>query len=240
MVILIRDLMNKPTTKSYPKGYKATTVRAYDVISNVYKKENYEPDFWRDEFKILLGLMRGNAIKIKGSKFLDLGCGTGRDAELAINSGMQYVGIDLSKGMLNLARKMVKEASFYEMDVTRLEFGDNEFDVVWASAVLLHLNELDLEKALEEIKRVLKSGHFAFISMERRQKIKEAKMMKKSVKDGRLIERFFALYTRSEFKRILKRAGFTVVKVTSKVEPEGEKEWLSFFMRNASVRRCHG
>jgi len=217
---------------SSPKNYKSTTIRAYDVISDVYKKENYEPDFWLNEFKILLRLMKRNGAKVKESRFLDLGCGTGRDAHLAINTGMKYVGVDLSKGMLSVARRRVKRANFLEMDATELRLEDSEFDVLWAAAILLHFNSYDLRKALKEIGRVLKPGSFAFISVQKRQKGDKVKLMKKSVKDRKTVRRYFALYTKREFKRILERAGFNVIKATSKIEPEGEKEWLCFFVKN--------
>ncbi|HUV42375.1 MAG TPA: class I SAM-dependent methyltransferase [Patescibacteria group bacterium] len=212
-------------------SFKSTTVKAYDIISKIFKKER-TPNFWLDEFKILMGLMEANSLKITGSKFLDLGCGTGNDAHLALDRGMKYVGVDLSKGMLDLARKMVKGAKFLEMDVTNLKFEDNEFDIVWASAVLLHLNSLDLNKALKEIRRVLKPDHFAFISMEKRQEGDRPKSMRRSIKEGKLVKRFFALYTESEFGNILEKAGFNVVETSFKIEPSGQKEWLGFFVRN--------
>ena len=213
------------------QNYKATTVKAYDTISEIFQEER-TPNFWLDEFKILMGLMEANGLEIIGSKFLDLGCGTGNDAHLAMNKGMKYVGVDLSKGMLDIARRMVKGAEFFEMDITDLKFKDNEFDVVWASSILLHLNSLDLNKALKEIKRVLKPNHFAFISMEKRQKGGRAKSMRKSIKGGKPVKRFWALYTESEFKKILKRVNLKVVKTTFKIEPEGKKEWLCFFVKN--------
>ncbi len=213
------------------KNYKATTVKAYDEIAKIFQKSRI-PNFWLEEFKILMRLMEVNGLKKTGGKFLDLGCGTGNDVHLAINAEMKYVGVDLSKGMLDIARKAVKRGKFFEMDITNLKFKDNEFDVVWASAILLHLNSPDLDKALKEIKRVLKPNHFAFISMEKRQKGDRAKSMKKSVKGRKLVKRFFALYTESEFKKILERANLKIVRITSKVEPEGKKEWLCFFVKN--------
>lgn len=208
------------------------TIKAYDVFSKTYKKENFEPDFWLSEFNILLKLMKKDGIEIKGSRFLDLGCGVGRDALLALGAGMEYVGIDLSRGMLSIAKKIIRNADFRKMDVTKLEFGDNQFDVVWAAAILLHLSSVDLNKALKEIKRVLKSGCFVFVSLEKHRKGRKRKSIKVSMKGNKKVRRFFALYTEPEFRKILETKGFEVLKVTSKVEPGGEKEWLCFFAKN--------
>ena len=40
-----------------------------------------------------------------GARVLDAGCGGGRDAEIFAKQGYKVVGLDLSKGMLNEAKK---------------------------------------------------------------------------------------------------------------------------------------
>ncbi len=215
-----------------PKDYKNMTVSAYDAAAKTYKEENFNPEFWFSEFKILLDLMREKGAKVKGSKILDLGCGIGRDALLARKVGMEYMGVDLSDGMLSIARNIVKEANFRKMDAAKLDFEDNEFDVIWASAILLHLDSEDLDKTLNEIKRVLKPGKFIFITLEKRKKGRKRKKIKISKKGNKKVKRFFSLYTKQEFEEILDEKEFEILKFTAKIEPDGNKEWLCFFAKN--------
>ena len=85
------------------QNYKATTVQAYDKFARFYKKENAQPFFWQKEFDLLLKLLKESGIKTSECRFLDLGCGVGRDAALALKAGMNYTGVDLSAGMLKVA-----------------------------------------------------------------------------------------------------------------------------------------
>jgi ubiquinone/menaquinone biosynthesis C-methylase UbiE len=103
-----------------------------------------------------------------GSEILDVGCGTGnltlRLPEM--NSFRRVVGIDVSDGVLNVARKHTQELrlrnfEFLRASACRLPFNDEEFDCV-VSNMVFHLVP-DQEKALAEIARVLKSSGSAVL-----------------------------------------------------------------------------
>ncbi|MFW5704872.1 MAG: class I SAM-dependent methyltransferase [Nanoarchaeota archaeon] len=96
----------------------------------------------------------------KNLKLLDLGCGTGRDLELAEKLGFEKnncIGCDFSKGQL----KIVKEKGFETKiaNMAELPFEKNGFDVIVCVAAFHHLISKDTQKkALEEMKRILKSN----------------------------------------------------------------------------------
>jgi len=207
-------------------NYKQTTIDAYNQIARTYKRQNFENNFWKEQFEKLQNEMSKIKLKQHNSTFLDLGCGTGRDYALATTAGMKYIGIDLSKKMLAIARQTHKQGDFREMDITKLNLDDNEFDIVWASAVLLHLDSTDLQKALEEIKRVMKDTGLLYVAMEMRQKGQDYKEMKTSIKDGSRIKRFFARYDGEDFTNILVDLDFVVLMKGQKGEENGEKTWL--------------
>ncbi len=93
---------------------------------------------------------------------LDIATGTG---DLAIqfaqkNTVAKIIGLDLSDGMLAVARKKIKGKSYEEMlefvkgDSEKLPFEDNSFDAITVSFGIRNFE--DLEKGLSEILRVLK------------------------------------------------------------------------------------
>jgi len=93
----------------------------------------------------------------RGSKVLDIGCGTGRfDQKLAARAA-SVVGIDLSESDIERARKKNtnKKIAFEVMNGEDLKFEPETFDVVTARAVFHHLDE---EIARKQISRVLKKG----------------------------------------------------------------------------------
>ena len=101
-----------------------------------------------------------------GGKALDLGCGTGVVTVLLARRGLEVVGVDHSREMLELGRrKLVAEgldATLETGDVRALRFGDGEFDCVTIQGLLHHLEEL--EPCLREATRVLGPGGFLYVS----------------------------------------------------------------------------
>ena len=75
------------------------------------------------------------------------------------------IGIDLSSKMLDVAKKKRREdnLSFMQMDASKMDFNDEEFDIVTVS---LGLHDMPLEiriLVLNEVKRVLKKDGKLFI-----------------------------------------------------------------------------
>jgi ubiquinone/menaquinone biosynthesis C-methylase UbiE len=103
-----------------------------------------------------------NQIELTGSeRALDAGCGSGAWLlPLADRlSGGSVVGLDLSNGMLSDIRDQVNKYSNVELSVGNVEdlqFIDESFDLVMANFMLYHVS--DINRALQELKRVLKPG----------------------------------------------------------------------------------
>lgn len=122
-------------------------------------------DFSRTRSKMWPEVARYAAMVPDGAKVLDLGCGNGRlyqeFAGRAIDSRVDYQGIDVSAGLIAEAKRLHPEAAgrFAVGTAVDLSFADAAFDQVFSIAVWHHLpsNEVRL-KALQEVARVLKVG----------------------------------------------------------------------------------
>lgn len=101
--------------------------------------------------------------KIQGKKILDYGCGNGVHSTWLAEYGGRVTGIDLSEKSLQIAREKAKakkiedKIQFLVMDCEDLKFPDNYFDIVFDGGTF---SSIDLNKALPEIARVLKSDGF--------------------------------------------------------------------------------
>ena len=97
----------------------------------------------------------------KGSRILELGCGSGRDAEAMIAAGHDVDATDGTPAMAALASarlgRPVRVMRFDELDVR------DAYDAVWAHASLLHVPRLALPGILKRVFDALKPGglHFA-------------------------------------------------------------------------------
>jgi SAM-dependent methyltransferase len=96
-----------------------------------------------------------------GARILELGCGSGRDAEAMIKAGFD---VDPTDGTPEIAReaearlsRKVRVMRFDELDASEA------YDAVWAAASLLHVPRTALPHILGLIHKALKPGglHFA-------------------------------------------------------------------------------
>ena len=95
----------------------------------------------------------------RGDIILDLGCGNARDIPPMLQAGATVVGVDLSPGMIEQARKDLAAAGYHDVqlevgDATQLRFPDATFDKVVCSEVIEHIPAAGA--AVREMHRVLK------------------------------------------------------------------------------------
>jgi ubiquinone/menaquinone biosynthesis C-methylase UbiE len=102
--------------------------------------------------------------EIRVGKALDLGCGTGNLTAALVLEGAaaSCVGIDISSGMIEQARRKtitISDVTFQVGSATALPFADESFDLCVGDAFLHHI--LDIDACLKEVFRVLKPGGVA-------------------------------------------------------------------------------
>jgi ubiquinone/menaquinone biosynthesis C-methylase UbiE len=95
-----------------------------------------------------------------GMRVLDIACGPGTLTRLLarmVSPGGEVVGVDLARGMIELARRSdVTGARFEVMDMEHLAFRDASFDAAICGHGLQFAT--DLAAALRETRRVLRDG----------------------------------------------------------------------------------
>lgn len=93
------------------------------------------------------------------NNILEIGCGANTISEKIIDMGANITIIDISEKAIEIAKEQFREKNTkincVVMDAENLKFNDNSFDLVYGSGILHHLS---IEKAINEIKRVLKKG----------------------------------------------------------------------------------
>ena len=70
-------------------------------------------------------------------RILEIGCGNGRAAKEIVARTKTYLGLDISQGLIDLARRDNPDVSFVVSDLEEFEFA-GQWDVVFAFASLIH------------------------------------------------------------------------------------------------------
>lgn len=161
-----------------------------------------------------------------GATVLDVGCGPGRDVKLLTQQGLNVTGLDLSSGLLEVARNKFPDLQFVEGDMLNLPFADESYDGVWSNTSLLHLETVeDVNQSLNEMHRVLKQQGLLHVLVKAQTGLDKTAVVADKLSNH---ERFFQYFTIDEMRTLLSEAGFTVIlsKEYSEVEtiPHGRPE----------------
>ncbi|MFC7490809.1 MULTISPECIES: class I SAM-dependent methyltransferase [unclassified Knoellia] len=135
--------------------------RAYDTVAGTYA--DYFPDT-RAESPLELAVVDAFAAAVTaetGARVLDAGCGAGRMSRYLADRGCAVQGVDLSRGMVDMARRDHPDLEFSVASLTELPFPDDTFAgvMVWYSAI--HTPPEGQPLIFAEVARVLRpGGHF--------------------------------------------------------------------------------
>jgi SAM-dependent methyltransferase len=107
---------------------------------------------WRPTFEAILAAAEVG----RGTKLLDLGCGSGGALVIARDLGAEVAGLDASENLVALARERLPGARIEVGDLEQLPFPDGTFDVVLSINALQFVG--DVVQALREASRVCRPG----------------------------------------------------------------------------------
>lgn len=142
---------------------------------------------------------------------LDLGCGSGRDALIFSQGSYKVTGIDLSIEMIKAARIYAPLATFYQMDMRKLDFKDQSFDGIWAVASLLHLSKKDISTCLGECRRVLKGKGIIYVGV----KEGTGEEFKPDLRYDEDAYKFYSYFSKEEITSFIENAGFDILSTNS-------------------------
>jgi SAM-dependent methyltransferase len=141
---------------------------------NVWEREYRNPKLvtkndgpQADTLRFLKFLKKDRKYKVEDRNILDLGCGTGRNANyLAENN--KLIGIEISKTAITLAKERAREIGV-NVDYRTGDIGEpydiknNSIDVILDVTSSNSLNDVGREIYLSEMNRILKNDGYIFV-----------------------------------------------------------------------------
>ena len=165
----------------------------YDGFAKQFKIQ--EPDE-RDEDE----RFNDFAAKLSGKKVLDIGCGTGRFVPLFVDEGLEYTGMDISTGMIDVAQEHFPDQRFVESDILdEATWPQETFDGFWAAASLQHIPREQWDLAFDNIEKHMNPGAVGFIGVTRERRPQQLEVE----------PRHFTFMTTDEMKTFVENRNWT-------------------------------
>lgn len=144
------DSLNKQNIKYYDTEASTYDARRYKNTSG-QRVDSFQKEILGDYFCELPN----------NANILELGCGTGRFLPFLSKKGFQLTGIDISTGMLEVAKERIKTEGISEVTLIKNEPGPllfyaNTFDAIYSILVINLIK--DYQNTFQEVARILKPG----------------------------------------------------------------------------------
>jgi predicted TPR repeat methyltransferase len=195
--------------------------KAYDSVAKRYNGLAFADKYRAYKKLAELGL---KYYKKKEAKVLDLGCGTGLSSIEFFRRCFEIIGIDISNGMLNEAKKYPYKRLICQDLEKPLKVADNYFDIVILAGVMEFIeNPL---KLFLEIKSKLKKEGIFLLSIPKRYPVDSylRKRLHRKSYDKREIEDIF---DKSRFKIIKRKEVFGYYK---QIDNRREKSYFYLYI----------
>ena len=187
------------------KGIKNNDVKLrFDKIGLNYSFNQYTLEFKAKKIKQYLKLY--NKV-YNNTKILDIGVAGGELVNLYLTNQC-LIGIDISRTMINKAKKLLPGISFIQKDGENLHFKDNTFDVTIFADSLYYMNNATF--AINEASRVLKKNGLIILTS-RNQLYNKFEPIRQILNIGPSDSLVEKMYYSSELKEILKLQDFKMI-----------------------------
>lgn len=196
------------------------TIDTYNQLAKAYDQET--ADFWKIFPDTFIKKFRESIPQ--GGNVLDVGSGSGRDALILREAGLEVICFDASEAMIAMTKK--KGFNSVLGDFNDLPFFNGSFDGVWCYTALLHVLKAEVRKGFEEIHRVLKEEGVLGLGLIEG----DTEGYRESAGVG--LPRYFAYYTKEEVEKLLSEIGFTSLYFET-FTPR-TKNYLHFLVRKTS------
>jgi SAM-dependent methyltransferase len=172
------------------------TIDTYDKYAHVYDEEVV--DFWDNFPKTFIDRFVSS---VPGKRILDLGSGSGRDALLLRDRGLEVVCFDASRVMTDITTELGFES--HRAAFSELDFPAASFDGVWAYTSLIHIPKDEAQRVISKIHTLLKpNGALAVGVIEG----DTAGMVTRKTMPG--AARYFKNYGKDELRQLVEPLGF--------------------------------
>jgi ubiquinone/menaquinone biosynthesis C-methylase UbiE len=190
----------KPEDKPYAE-YKRLVQQGYDGCAEAYSKARRRSQ--HHALALLTERLGGGAV------VLDVGCGSGMPVGTALAGRFRVTGVDISARMIERASCNIPGATLVHGDIMSVVFPASRFDAVVAFYSIFHVPREEQEELFRRFHRWLKPGGYLLTTVS---DVSEESHLED---DFFGVTMYWSSYGLEEYMKIVDRAGFEVLQVTT-------------------------
>lgn len=160
---------------------------------------------------------------------MDLGLGDGYLLQEFHRRGLTVTGLDIADvNIQKLREKMSSEINLVVGNICQMPFAQDTYDGITASEILEHMSNEELDKAIQEIHRVLKPNGIGIVTVPAEEVLEESMFYCPDC--GKQFHRFGhkQTFTRERLEKLFGSYGFSSVRVEKFIEPPLNTMWIRF------------
>lgn len=186
----------------------------YNICAKSYTEDR---DLFKND-KYLNDLVK---VLKKGSKILDIGCGSGVPIDkFLLEKGFDITGIDISDEQIRLAKQNLPKGDFIVGDMSQIQFPVESFDAIVSFYAIFHIPREKHLSLFKKIYKLLKPEGYILVTM-------GAGEWEGMEEDFHGTKMFWSHYGREKNIEIVKSAGFKII--YEMVDTSGNERHLVIF-----------
>ena len=158
-----KEEIDVSTVKNFFDKRAEKDVENLMTITSYHDKDNLEKR-QKEEIGVI-----SEKIDFNGTKLLEIGCGLGRWAEFFQDKCSEYVGIDYSENLIEIAKEHFNYSNchFEKLSVTEIDEENlpikGPYDIIFITGVLIYLNDEDITEMIEKINKLTHENSVIYI-----------------------------------------------------------------------------
>lgn len=210
------------------KDYIIINRTCYDELAKQYEmrveasSQYEEPPEKLGDFA--LGHLSLNCSRI--CRVVEIGPGAGKMLEYFESCNCRTIGIELSHEMAKIALKTSPKSIIINDDVFNVNFIEEQFDLVYMSAIIHLFSKCDALELLLKVKRWIKKDGLMFVNTTCCKESEEGIFIKKDYSSE--VKRFRRNWVEEDFFTFVTEAGFDIVDVMYTNEIDRDKKWVAY------------
>lgn len=157
---------------------------------------------------------------------LELGPGSGEVCRYLEENGCETTAVDVAQNMLDNVRAVSPETTLVHGDVLEVDLGVAAYELVYCGAFIHFFQKDDARSLMNDVYDAIRPGGVLFVNTTVHESSRGGFEEKEGYNTD--VERYRHRYTREEFKKLVKGAGFSIVDTVETEEADQEKSWLAF------------